>query len=411
MATVWGTNNSETLDQADGATDGADVIIGLNGKDKLWGLGGHDYLKGGGGADELHGGTGQDWADYSDATDGVEVYLSKGKGFKNYAEGDTYDSIENVWGSGYHDIIHGDSNPNHLYGGGGVDWLRGGFGADILDGGANLDMADYEDSPSAVFVDLMAGTASGGHAFQDTLISISGVRGSAFADLLIGNDENSNLVGGGDDDWLFGNGGNDWLEDGAGNDQMWGDIGDDNYFVGEPGDLVIEFAGEGNDYVIARIDYTLPDNVEYLWITNNATKATGNALDNNILGNDLGNTITGGLGHDWLRGYGGADYFVWLKTEETTTDQMTADIIDDFDFDEEGDRIDVAGVDADVYAAGNQGFTFIGAAAFSGTPGEINYVQANGNTYIQLQTGTAADVEAVICIEGIVTPQASWFVL
>ena len=410
MATVWGTNNSETLDQADGATNGADVIIGLDGKDKLWGLGGSDYLKGGGGADELHGGAGQDWADYSDATSGVDVYLSKGKGSKGYAEGDTYDSIENVWGSGYHDTIHGDDNPNHLYGGGGVDWLRGGFGADILDGGDNLDAADYFDSPSAVFVDLMNGTASGGHAYQDTLISISGVRGSAFADLLIGDDENNNLMGGGDDDWLFGNGGDDWLEDGAGNDDMWGGLGNDHYYVGEAGDLVIESAGEGTDGVYARIDYKLPANVEHLVITNNATKATGNELDNNILGNDLGNTITGGLGHDWLQGNGGADFFVWTKTEETAVSQATADIIDDFDA-AEGDRIDVAGVDADVYAAGNQAFTFIGTAAFSGTPGEINYVQANGKTYIQLQTGTTVDVEAVICIEGIVTPEASWFVL
>jgi serralysin len=77
----------------------------------------------------------------------------------------------------------------------------------------------------------------------------------------------------------------------------------------------------------------------------------------------------------------------------------------------EGDRMDLSGVDADIYAAGNQAFRFIGNAAFSGTPGEINYVHQNGETLIQMQTGTSADAEGVIRIPGIVTPEASWFVL
>jgi RTX calcium-binding nonapeptide repeat (4 copies) len=45
-----------------------------------------------------------------------------------------------------------------------------------------------------------------------------------------------------------------------------------------------------------------------------------------------------------------------------------------------------------------------------GTPGEINFVHA-GKTIIQMQTGLDADIEGIIRIAGIVTPQASWFVL
>ena len=45
------------------------------------------------------------------------------------------------------------------------------------------------------------------------------------------------------------------------------------------------------------------------------------------------------------------------------------------------------------------------------TPGEIRYYHADGDTFIELQTGTSSDVEAVIRIAGIVTPDASWFVL
>ena len=67
----------------------------------------------------------------------------------------------------------------------------------------------------------------------------------------------------------------------------------------------------------------------------------------------------------------------------------------------EGDHIDLSRIDADVYAAGNQAFTFIGTAAFSGTPGEVRYYQAGGNTYLQMRTGMSADIEGVIRIDGI----------
>jgi hypothetical protein len=86
------------------------------------------------------------------------------------------------------------------------------------------------------------------------------------------------------------------------------------------------------------------------------------------------------------------------------------DLIADFD-PLEGDLIDLGGVDANAIAGGNQAFTFIGAAGFSGTPGEVNFSHLNGETIIQLQTGVVADSEMSIRIAGIVTPEASWFLL
>jgi serralysin len=89
----------------------------------------------------------------------------------------------------------------------------------------------------------------------------------------------------------------------------------------------------------------------------------------------------------------------------------TADVITDFSF-AELDLIDLSLIDADVYAAGNQAFRFIGTEAFSGTPGEINYyIDSRGDTVIQLQTGMDADVEGVIRLVGFHGPEASWFVL
>jgi hypothetical protein len=73
------------------------------------------------------------------------------------------------------------------------------------------------------------------------------------------------------------------------------------------------------------------------------------------------------------------------------------------------DRLHLNWVDANPALWGDQPFTFIGAAPFSGTPGEINYVHADGLTYIQLQIDADPGVDAMLRIAGTVTPEASWF--
>ena len=104
-----------------------DHIIGTDGENELSGGNGDDVLTGGLGADILDGGAGDDTADYSDATQGVNVDLRQGGG-----EGDTYISIENVSGSGYDDHLRLTNAGGTLIGQGGNDDLRGGRGDDIL---------------------------------------------------------------------------------------------------------------------------------------------------------------------------------------------------------------------------------------------------------------------------------------
>jgi Ca2+-binding RTX toxin-like protein len=412
MAIVKGTNVGETIEWGDGVTDSADIIFGFGGNDILSGHGGNDILKGGGGADELHGGAGSDWADYSDSTESVDIDLFSGDGHGGTAEGDTFWSIENVSGSAHGDMIEGDNAVNQLYGAGGSDSLTGRGGGDYLDGGAGVDTAGYHNSAAAVYINLSAGTAHGGDAEGDTLVSIEALEGSKFDDQLWGNDENNQFAGLDGNDTLKGYGGNDWLMGNAGVDTMIGGTGDDHYYVGEAGDAVIEWADGGlDDVVYASISYTLPDNVETLALTEgNPLTGIGNALGNKMLGNDGPNVINGMGGQDRYWGNGGGDFFVWSSTSHTGVTEATADRIMDFSY-AEGDKINFSGIDADVYAGGNQAFTFIGTNAFSGTPGEVNYYHSGGNTYIQMQTGTSPDVEAVIRIDGIVTPQANWFVL
>ncbi|MCX7086903.1 MAG: putative Ig domain-containing protein [Methylococcales bacterium] len=131
---------------------------------------------------------------------------------------------------------------------------------------------------------------------------------------LTGTAGDDSLVGGLGTDTLTGLAGNDRLDGGAGSDTMDGGLGDDVYIVDNAGDTVTEAAGEGNDTVRTLINYTLPANVESLAADGLANVAlTGNALVNNIWGNDANNSITGGAGNDYLVGNSGNDVYVFNR--------------------------------------------------------------------------------------------------
>ena len=118
----------------------------------------------------------------------------------------------------------------------GVNGSEGGSAGDTLDGGGGIDTASYGGSLEGIYVDLDAGTATGGDAEGDTLTNIENLTGSDFADTLIG-DANANVLdGGAGNDTLRGGDGNDTLIGGAGNDVAYGEAGDDTYVFSE-GDL------------------------------------------------------------------------------------------------------------------------------------------------------------------------------
>ena len=269
----------------------------------------------------------------------------------------------------------------------------------------------------------------------------------------VGNDGMNQINGNGEDNVLKGLGGNDFLNGGDGNDvivggdghdeidgglgadEMWGGAHTDDFIVDNLGDVV--HGGTGVDQVWSSVDFVLPDDTEELILTGNAVFGTGNGSSNFMWGNGNANILSGLGGGDQISGFGGddqidggsgadlleggngrdtltggigADRLIWSDVGETGTTTATADVITDFNF-AAGDRIDLSAIDANIFAGGDQAFTFIGQAAFSGTPGEINYFHENGNTFIQLQTGNSPDVEAVIQLDGILDPQANWFFL
>src|SRR5262245_34826439 len=181
MARVYGTEFHDDLHWLfDGVTNGDDIIFGLGGGDWIEGLGGNDIIMGGEGADTIKGGDGSDTATYMDSPKGVHVNLLTGEGHGGTAEGDYLDSIENLTGSFYDDILIGDDHDNVLSGSWGDDVLMGGAGADTMNGRGGVDTASYMDSPEEVFVNLMTGDVGWGTAKGDHLNSIENVTGSFY---------------------------------------------------------------------------------------------------------------------------------------------------------------------------------------------------------------------------------------
>ncbi|QRF66173.1 calcium-binding protein [Ponticoccus alexandrii] len=251
-----------------------DLLSGDHGANVLKGGDGNDLLRGRDGADVLEGGAGIDTATYDDSAAWVNVSLLTGfagGGALSHAIGDTLSSIENLTGSAYDDRLSGDDGANVLKGGDGADTLNGhdgddvlegGAGADVLQGGEGSDTASYENSSSWVNVSLLTGFTGGGgqsQAIGDTFSSIENLRGSAFDDILNG-DDNANVLSGGDGaDILRGRGGADVLEGGAGADSFVFNIGfgDDRVVDFENGVDVLDFSE--NAQITAISDLTITD--------------------------------------------------------------------------------------------------------------------------------------------------------
>ena len=316
--------------------------------------------------------------------------------------------------------LTGNEINNTIVGNDGNNDVNGRGGSDVIDGRGGIDTVNYLGHSVGVTV-VLGQNGAPGFAYEfalvtnqvvmtgfDTLFNVENVEGSTQGDTLVGNE----LV-----------------------NQLRGFNGNDVYVVQNAGDTIVELANQGADEVRTSVSYTLAAtnaDIETLRTTDEtgtaAINLTGNGVANQIFGNAGNNVIdgggnndriTGGRGLDTLIGNAGGDTFVWRDVAETGVTAATADLIQDFSF-TAGDRIDLSQIDANVFAPNDQPFQFIGQAAFSLNgatadpsdlvPGEIRFFHSGNETVIELQTGTSADIEAVIRIAGIVTPEGNWFV-
>jgi Ca2+-binding RTX toxin-like protein len=211
--------------------DRGQLLVGAAGNDTLQGGDGDDLLAGGTGDDLLDGGAGLDVLD--DLEFGLSnvrnkpVHLDLVAGTETGHGHDTLVQIEGEWGSPGDDVLIGDENQNVLIGADGDDVVQGAGGDDIvegdagidqLDGGPGIDYSSSFGSPTAVVVDLAAGTLVGTDPTidHDTLANIEDVQGSSFGDTITG-DSGPNA--------LRGDPGADTIGGGGGGDSLIGDCG------------------------------------------------------------------------------------------------------------------------------------------------------------------------------------------
>jgi serralysin len=97
---------------------------------------------------------------------------------------------------------------------------------------------------------------------------------------------------------------------------LFGGTGNDWYMIGSSSDTIVEKAGEGTaDRVFASVSFALAadDDIEIMSTNFHAGTAainlTGNALAQDIYGNEGNNILNGGGGDDWMYGRGGDDQF------------------------------------------------------------------------------------------------------
>ena len=221
----------------------------------------------------------------------------------------------------------------------------------------------------------------------------------------------ANAIGGSGADQIIGNSLANRLDGRGGADRMKGGLGNDIYTIDNAGDRAIESADQGTDTVKSSVTLTLGVNLEKLTLTGSgAINGTGNGLANVILGNGAANKLTGLVGHDTLTGGAGADLFVFKAVGDSTVASAGRDMIVDFSH-AQHDHIDLRTIDANTLLADNQAFSFIGAAGFHKTAGELRATASGADTLVSGDVDGNGTADFSVLLHGHITLQAGDFLL
>jgi hypothetical protein len=208
MATITGSRVTGTPGpDVIAGTDGPDLLDGGGGDDTICGYGDGDTLLGGDGGDTIRGGGG---ADVIRGGSGDDTLLGER-------------GNDSLYGDDGWDTLKGNTGADKLSGGDGTDRFLAWPGADLVIGGPGADVADYRAAPGGVVVDLAAGTGTvAGSGEVASLRAIRKVEGSAYGDLIAGDDAPNVLKGKQGDDTIDGRDGADTVNGGQGDDLIAG---------------------------------------------------------------------------------------------------------------------------------------------------------------------------------------------
>lgn len=299
--------------------------------------------------------------------------------------------IEDAVGGAGDDTMKGSVESNTLWGAAGNDSLDGGTGSDALWGGAGNDAYFVDSVGDRIYETVSKSSSAADSGGLDWVHSSVSFNLDAYAGVRFV--ENLALTGAGDlaargnalDNTLLGTAGNNVLDGKAGADTMVGGAGNDTYYVDNLGDRVFETVTSnpadtidagGVDRVFSSVSFDLAAGngvqfVEKLSLSGSAAiNASGNALDNGLVGNDGANVLDGRDGKDSLDGGAGDDRLIGGVGVDSLTGGLGIDTFVFGSMAEAGDRIGdfASGTDLLEFAAGGFG----GGLVAGGSPTVLN---------------------------------------
>jgi Ca2+-binding RTX toxin-like protein len=369
------------------ANDGYGFVDTLDGIEDIRGSEFDDRFVGDDSFNVLDGRGGFDSADYNYITNGlgIDVVLSAVSTVRHFLSvqeqivnvDDTLIDIERIFGTAAADTFVADGEFSASNGS--FNEFEGGAGNDTITGNGDT-RAGYSRATGAVTVDLEQGFATGNASVgTDTLINVSHVRGSAFADTLSGSAAGGERFRGmAGDDVIDGRGGTedtaDYRVDPAG---IFADLAD--------GTVVDGFGDTDTLIDIERVD--------------------GSEFADTFVGSGLNDVFTGFGGNDAFDGGGGFDSALYWNATSGITAQLSAestvtgdasvgtDILTDIERIYGSEFDDVFVVDGTFNASNGSLFEVEGQAGDDTITGNGNtriaYSFATDGVVVDLQAGTA----------------------
>ncbi|HIP56316.1 MAG TPA: hypothetical protein EYG97_04755, partial [Arcobacter sp.] len=316
------------LDTTVNGSDQKDTITAQSGDDVIYGKGDDDIIDAGSGDNTIDGGEGNNTIT---SGSGIDIITS---------------------GSG-NDIVNAGSGNDIILVGEGNDTITLGRGDDIVNGGDGIDTLNFENSTSAINLDLRITTGQNTNEGTDTISNIEHIVGSNSSDTLIGNEKSNAILGNYGLDIISGKDGDDYLDGGGLHDTIAGGKGNDIIKGGE-GEDTVSFADSDFEITVKLFDkassdlyypdkdhgYIDYDGVEGITsddisampdgIVDNTKKeydkygiSTGEGTDyiydvENVLGSDHDDLIAGDAGDNTLDGAGGTNTVSYLDNESNS---------------------------------------------------------------------------------------------